>query len=106
MGTCFCYIKCFRAILISTSQISLLLPAIHLLEGILGKYLNLDFHAGLVLLFFQLVQYLIGTLYQTILSMHRQFLHSKNNWIVIGLVLCTVMTFNLYFVIVFILIVV
>ena len=40
------------------------------------------------------------------LSMHLQFLHSKNNWIIIGLVLCTVMTFNLYFVIVFILIVV
>ena len=52
MGTCLYYIKCFRAILISASQIFLHLPTIHLLEGILGKYLNLDFHAGLVLLFF------------------------------------------------------
>ena len=39
-------------------------------------------------------------------AMHLQFLHSKNNWTFIGLVLCTLMTFNLYFVIVFILIVV
>ena len=52
MGTCFYYIRCFRAILISAFRISLYLLAIYLLEGIQGNYLNLDFHAGLVLNFF------------------------------------------------------
>ena len=103
-GTCFYYIKCFRAILISASQISLHLPAIHLLEGILyRKIFKSRFSCRARSTFFST---LIGTLYQTMLSMHLQFLHSKNNWIIIGLVLCTVMTFNLYFVFVFILIVV
>ena len=54
MGTCFYYIRCFRAILISAFRISLYLLAVYLLEGIQGNYLNLDFHAGLVLNFFPL----------------------------------------------------